>query len=348
MTIWNTGFLGNSFARWLLALVIGLFVYGVLRLLVWLLRIKIRKDLKDPTSKASGLFKDLLDHTSGYFYIWLALSTALRYVTLGAMVVKAIDTITIIVLLVQLGRWSVQVIEFWLVNRQLDQATEEEKKRPVGAIVMLLKIVVWTLVIILVLENIPGVHVTALLASLGIGGIAIGLALQKILGDLFASLTISIDQPFVEGDAITVGDLSGTVEHIGLKSTRVRSFSGEELVFSNSDLLESRIHNYKGMDHRLVVFTISITYQTSHKKLQKIPKIIKEIIEAQSKVTFNRVNFKSLGDSALVYEIVYTVDKADFNFYTQTQEKINLEIMSQFQEHEIDFAYPTQTVQVRQ
>jgi small-conductance mechanosensitive channel len=124
----------------------------------------------------------------------------------------------------------------------------------------------------------------------------------------------------------------------------VRSFSGEELVFSNSDLLESRIHNYKKMDQRLVVFTINVTYQTSYKKLQKIPKIIKDIVEAQPKVTFNRVNFKSLSDSALVYEIVYTVQAPDFNLYTATQEKINLEIISQFKKHAIDFAYPTQTV----
>ena len=348
MNIWNTGFLGNSFATWLTALVIGLFLYGILRFLFWLLRKRLNKEQEKQLSDAGTLIKGLLAHTSGFFFFWLALFTAVNYLTVSPLVRTIINTITMIVILIQLGLWVSAGLEFWLIRRQMSQTAEEQRKKPIGAITMLVKIVVWILVVILILENIPGVHVTALLASLGIGGIAVGLALQKILGDLFASLTISIDQPFVEGDAITVGDLSGTVEHIGLKSTRVRSFSGEELVFSNSDLLESRIHNYKAMDQRLVVFTINVTYQTSHKKLQKIPKIIKDIIEAQSKVTFNRVNFKSLSDSALVFEIVYTVNTPDFGFYTATQEKINLEIFSQFQEHGIDFAYPTQTVLVKQ
>jgi small-conductance mechanosensitive channel len=348
MTIWNTGFLGNSFADWLLALVIGLFLYGVLRFLFWVLHRRLVREREKSVSNTGTLIKGLLEHTSGLFIFWLAIFTAINYLTVSPIVRTIINTITMIVILVQAGMWLSAGLEFWLIHRHLEKAEEEQKKRPVGAIIILMKIVVWTVVAILILENIPGVHVTALLASLGIGGIAVGLALQKILGDLFASLTISIDQPFVEGDAITVGDLSGSVEHIGLKSTRVRSFSGEELIFSNSDLLDSRIHNYKRMDKRLVVFTLNVTYQTPYKKLQKIPKIIKDIIAAQPKVTFNRVNFKSLSDSALMYEIVYTVNTPDFNLYTDTQEKINLEIINQFQKHAIEFAYPTQTVLLQQ
>jgi small-conductance mechanosensitive channel len=210
--------------------------------------------------------------------------------------------------------------------------------------VLFAKVVVWTVVILLVLENIPGIHITALIASLGIGGIAIGLALQKILGDLFASLTISIDQPFVEGDPITVDQFSGQVEHIGLKSTRIRSGTGELLVFSNSDLLNSRIRNYKSMDHRLVVFTLNITYDTPYKKLQKIPKILKGIVETQPKVTFNRAHFKGYDPSALAYEVVYTVNTADFNLYMDIQQEINLEIFRRFHEDGINFAYPTQTI----
>jgi small-conductance mechanosensitive channel len=348
MNIWNTGFLGNSFAEWLAALVVALVIYAVLRFLFWLLHKRLQREQEKSLSNAGILIKGLLEHIAGFFFIWLAVFAAINYLTVSPLIHTIVDTITMIIILIQLGLWTSSGLEFWLIHRKMSRADEEQKKRPVGAIIILMKIVVWTVVVILILENIPGVHVTALLASLGIGGIAIGLALQKILGDLFASLTISIDQPFVEGDAITVGDLSGSVEHIGLKSTRVRSFSGEELVFSNSDLLESRIHNYKSMDQRLVVFTINITYQTSYKKLQRIPKIIKDIVEEQSKVTFNRVSFKSLSDSALVYEIVYTVNTPDFNVYTATQEKINLEIINQFQKHEINFAYPTQTVLLQQ
>jgi small-conductance mechanosensitive channel len=291
------------------------------------------------------LINALLDHTPWLFILWLAIFAFLRFIKLTAAAVSVIETITIIVLLVQIGLWSVEIIEFLLMRRQVGlQGEAGYRKGPVAAIIVLAKIVVWTLVIILVLENIPGIHVTALLTSLGIGGIAIGLALQKVLGDLFASLTISIDQPFVEGDAISVDQLSGEVEHIGLKSTRIRSATGEQLIFSNSDLLESRIHNYKRMEHRQVTFSLNINTQTASKKLQKLPKILKETIEAQSKVTFNRASFKNIDANALVFEVVYTVNTADFNLFMDTQQEINLEILRRLDEEDIKLAHPTQTV----
>jgi small-conductance mechanosensitive channel len=237
------------------------------------------------------------------------------------------------------------VIEYWFTRRRVGKDGKiEQQKGPLAAISLISKVVVWTVVIILVLENIPGIHVTTLIASLGIGGIAIGLGLQKILGDLFASLTISIDRPFVEGDAINIGDFSGTVEHIGLKSTRIRSYTGEQVIFSNSDLLASRIRNYQSMEHRMIVFTLNVTYQTSFENLQKIPQILKDIIETQKKVTFNRAHLKSYSDSAIVYEVVYTINTADFSLYMDIQQSINLEIFSQFRDLDIHFAYPTRTV----
>ncbi len=345
MNIFRITILGNTLAQWLLAIVVGLFVYAVLRVLFWLLRKRLNKDIQQHPVGIAILIKNLLDHTMGFFFTWLAIFTGTRSLTLSPTVLAVIETITAILILIQLGLWSIELIEFWLIHRQLARGGQVvEKKGPMAAISLLTKIVVWTLVIILILENIPGVHVTTLIASLGIGGIAIGLALQKILGDLFASLTISIDQPFVEGDAIAVDDLSGAVEHVGLKSTRVRSSTGEQLVFSNSDLLESRIHNFKRMEKRMVVFTLNITYQTSHKKLQKIPKIIKEIVDAQSTASFGRAHFKAFSDSALVYEVVYSMNTYDFNIYMDTLQEINLEIYRQFDEEGIQFAYPTQTV----
>ena len=344
---WTASFLGNTLFQRLVALGAGLVLYGLLRLLAWLLRKNTEKYRTQPQPGVNVLIRGLLDHTLWLFFVWLGIFTALRFLTLNPTVLSVIETITIIIVLIQMGLWSVEIIEYWVGRRWLAKEGEVTyKKGPYSAIVLVTKIVVWTLVIILVLENIPGIHVTTLIASLGIGGIAIGLGLQKILGDLFASLTISIDQPFVEGDAINVDDFSGQVEHVGLKSTRVRSVTGEQLIFSNSDLLESRIRNFKRMEHRLVVFTLNITYQTSHKKLQKIPEIIKDIIEDQPQVTFNRAHFKNYSDSALVFEIVYSINSADFNLYMDTQQKINLEIYRQFHDEEIDFAYPTQTIQL--
>jgi small-conductance mechanosensitive channel len=347
MNILTREIFGNTLTQWLLALIIGLFVYGLLRFLTWLLRRRIEKDTQQPRKNASVLIKALLNHTTGFFFLALAIFTSVHSLSLSETFMTVVNTITITIFLIQLGLWAIEVIEFWIIQRQIGKVGEENYKRgPVAAILLISKIFVWTVVLILIVENIPGVHVTALVASLGIGGIAVAFALQKVLADLFASLSISIDQPFVEGDAINVGEFSGEVEHVGLKSTRIRSNTGEQLIFSNSDLLSSRIRNFKKMEYRLVVFTLNVTYQTSYKKLQKIPEIIKDIIESQPQVTFNRAHFKSYGVSSLIFEIAYTMNTADFALYMDTQQKVNLEIYHRFQDLGINFAYPTQTILV--
>ncbi len=345
MINWANIFLGNSLWQWLEAAIGGVLVLVVLGALKWLLRRRTRRTTGIAPQDATHLFEGLLDHTPWIFILWLAIFTFLRILNLSPQADKVIETITVIVILIQIGLWAVEFIEFWLTRRAVTAKGETASQRaPVAAISILVKIIVWILVIILVLENIPGIHITTLIASLGIGGIAIGLALQKILGDLFASLTISIDQPFVEGDAINVGEFSGEVEHIGLKSTRIRSGTGEQLIFSNSDLLESRIRNYKRMEHRLVSFTLNITYDTAYKKLQKIPKMMEEIISTQPKATFNRAHFKGYEASSLTFEVVYTVNTADFMLYMDIQQDINFEIFRQFKKEDIRFAYPTQTI----
>jgi small-conductance mechanosensitive channel len=194
-----------------------------------------------------------------------------------------------------------------------------------------------------VLENL-NFDVSALVASLGVGGIAVALAAQNILGDLFASLSILFDKPFVVGDFIIVDDLPGTVEKVGLKTTRVRSLFGEQLVFSNNDLLSSRIKNYKRMEERRVVFPLGVTYQTGAEQLELIPGIIKKTIEKQEKVRFDRSHFKGYGDFALLFETVYWVTEPDYNLYMDIQQKINLELFHLFEEQGIEFAYPTQTI----
>jgi len=179
---------------------------------------------------------------------------------------------------------------------------------------------------------------------LGVGGIAVALAVQNILGDLFASLSIVLDKPFVIGDFIVVDTFVGTVEHIGLKTTRLRSLSGEQVIFSNTDLLGSRIRNYKRMYERRVVFTLGLVYQTPMEKVESVGKILQEIIELEPQARFDRAHFKEFGDSALVYEIVYFIKTSDFNAYMDAQQRINLAIMQRFEEQGISFAYPTRTV----
>jgi small-conductance mechanosensitive channel len=188
------------------------------------------------------------------------------------------------------------------------------------------------------------VKITTLVASLGIGGIAVAMALQNILGDIFASLSILLDKPFVVGDFIIVETHMGTVEYIGLKTTRIRSLSGEQLVFSNSDLLKSRIRNYKRMAERRVVFSIGVVYQTDHDTLKKIPDLIRKIIEDQDQVRFDRSHFQGYGEFSLNFETVYYVLSPDYNRYMDVQQAINLAIFRQFETLNIGFAYPTQTV----
>jgi small-conductance mechanosensitive channel len=340
MINWAYIFLDNTILQWVEGLSAGFAVLLILGFLKWLLRWRNRQLAQRSNQNLSTLMIALLDHTLWIFIVWLAVFTFLRFLNLIPTVLSLIDTITIVVVLIQIGLWSGEVIEFWLTRRQkvISGAEPGTRRGSVAAVVVLAKIVVWTMVIILVLENIPGIHVTTLIASLGIGGIAIGLALQKILGDLFASLTISIDQPFVEGDAINVDQFSGQVEHIGLKSTRVRSDTGEELIFSNTDLLDSRIRNFKRMDHRMVIFTLKISFDTPYEKLQKISTILQNIISSQPKVAFNRAHFKSFDATGLIYEIVYTVNTADFNLYMDIHQAINLQILSQFHDEGIGFA----------
>jgi small-conductance mechanosensitive channel len=195
-------------------------------------------------------------------------------------------------------------------------------------------------------DNIPGVEVDALIASLGIGSVAVALAVQNILGDLFASLSIALDQPFVVGDFVTVDEYGGTVEHIGLKSTRVRSLTGDQLVFSNSDLLGSRIRNYGRMEERRVSFALGVACDTPYEKLKEIPTIIQEIVESQSHMRFDRAHFKEYGEFSLNFEIVFHVLTPDYSTYMDARQAINLEIYRRFAEEGIELPYPTQTILV--
>lgn len=216
------------------------------------------------------------------------------------------------------------------------------------ALAFVAKFVIYSIVLLVALDNVPGVEITTLIASLGIGGVAVALAVQNILGDLFASLSISLDKPFVIGDFITVGDDAGQVEQIGLKTTRLRSISGEQLIFSNSDLLNSRVRNYKRMQERRIVFSFGVVYSTPAAQLEEIPRRVQEIIEQQENARFDRAHFKSFGNSSLDYEVVYYVLSNDYALYMTIQQAINLALYRLFQEQEIEFAFPTRTVYVNQ
>ncbi len=223
------------------------------------------------------------------------------------------------------------------------QERGEEKVRQLRGMTVLINVIIWVIGLVFLMDNL-GFDISAVIAGLGIGGIAIALAAQAILGDLFSYFVIFFDRPFEVGDFITVGDKVGTVEYTGIKTTRLRALSGEQLVFSNTDLTNSRIHNFKKMEKRRVVFKLGVIYQTTYDQLEEIPKLVRGIIEKQPDVVFDRGHFASYGDFSLNFEFVYFVVGSDYVQYMDTQQKINMEIYRTFEEKGIEFAYPTQTL----
>jgi small-conductance mechanosensitive channel len=232
---------------------------------------------------------------------------------------------------------------FSLNNYIMKQEKREEKQKEIKGITSIATFLIWGFGLVFLLSNL-GYNVTAVITGLGIGGIAIALAAQAVLGDLFSYFVIFFDRPFEIGDFIIVDDKMGSVEYIGIKTTRLRSLGGEQLIFSNGNLTGSRIHNYKKMERRRVVFQLGVVYQTKADLLKEIPGIVKKIIESQKDIAFDRGHFASFKESSLVFEFVYYVLSNDYNKYMDIQQNINLMIYEEFEKHEINFAYPTRTL----
>jgi small-conductance mechanosensitive channel len=241
-------------------------------------------------------------------------------------------------------------LRYILTSRILKREHGEEKARQIGGIMIIISAVIWITGALFLLDN-WGVNVTTFVAGLGIGGIAIALAAQTILGDLFSYFVIFFDRPFEIGDFIIVQDKLGTVEYIGIKTTRLRSLGGEQLVFSNTDLTNSRVHNYKRMQRRRIVFSFAVPYNTPREKLAMIPDIVKRIITQQQEkgnAVFDRAHLLNLGPSNFTYECVYIVLTGDYNKYMDIQQAINLGICEAFENNGISFAHPTQTLYIHE
>lgn len=277
------------------------------------------------------------------FYISVALFVATRHLSLPtapAFVVKAL----FLWFLVYEGVRVIEVIVMLTVKaRQRHSSPEEETVS--SAIVLLVRIILWTIGLLLILSNL-GINVTSLIASLGIGGLAISLALQNVFADLFSSFCIALDKPFKEGDFLIIGEHMGTVKKIGLKTTRITALGGEELVVSNQELTNTRIQNFKKMQRRRVIFKFGVTYGTSTEKLNRIPQLVEDIITKKEVLEFDRAHFKEFGDFSLNFEIVYYVLSNDYLIYMQSQHEINTAIIDAFDKHSIEMAFPTQTVHV--
>jgi len=265
----------------------------------------------------------------------LALSDTLRQMIRYAFVV--VLTVRIVIFLLDLSRYAVE--KAYKKSRPNDPGADTVVKNLNFA----LKWAIWALGLVFILDNL-GINISALVAGLGIGGIAVAMASQAILGDAFAALSIFVDKPFEVGDFIIVGDLLGTVEHVGLKTTRIRSLHGEQLIFSNADLTASRIKNYKRMQTRRIAFRIGVTYQTTSEQVKKIPGLVEAIVKKIEGIRLDRVHFLAFGDFSLNFEIVYYVLSPDYNIYMDKQQAINFALKEVFEKEDIEFAYPTQTL----
>jgi small-conductance mechanosensitive channel len=337
-------YLGNSLRGWALAALVGVVVYVGLHTVRRLVVRHMGRLSARTATDIDDIVTDALRRTKFFFLAFISLYAASRVLILSAQADTALRFIGVVIVVVQAALWGNVIINTF-IRRQMARRIEDDAATAttINAIGFISRVAFYSILVLLGMSNL-GINVTALVAGMGVGGIAVALALQSVLSDLFASLAIVLDRPFAIGDFIIVGELMGTVEYIGLKTTRVRSLGGEQLVFANSDLLGSRIRNFKRMAERRVVFSLGVTYQTSRAQLERIPVMIRETIEAQELARFDRSHFKEYGDFALNFETVYYMLQPDFNKYMDVQQTINLDIHRKFEDAGIEFAYPTQTV----
>jgi len=334
----------NTVRAWITALGTVVAAAIVLALIKRLVRPKL-VEFRSRAVEITGLVLELLDGTRTILLAIVVAYLAIRPLEIDPKLDQIVRSAAVIAILIQLGLWAVDILQHGL-DRYRDErlATDASAVTTMAAIGFVTKIALWAVITLVALDNL-GIDVTALIAGLGVGGVAIALATQNILGDLFASLSIVIDKPFVIGDTINVGgDFVGTVERIGLKTTRIRSLSGEQIIFSNGDLLSSRIRNVKRMAERRIVFSFGVVYQTSAEKVAAIPGMVREIIDGLENTRFDRAHFKAFGDSSLDFEVVYYLTIPDYIVYMDTQQAINLTLFRRFEDEGIDFAYPTRTL----
>ncbi|MCB2156470.1 mechanosensitive ion channel family protein [bacterium] len=330
-------------------------LFGTATIVLLLVFLLVRKILKVRLAKVAGeteytwddFFEKVVDSTYAITLLAVAMYIGTFLITMPLETRKILLQVIVVIVLIQVGFWANASVEQWLrKGLKKFHKTDIAVETTASVIKFFAIISIWAIVVALVLSNM-GIKIGAVIAGLGVGGIAVAFALQKILGDVFSSVAILMDKPFEVGDFIIVGDLMGSVERIGIKTTRIRSLGGEQLIFANTDLIDSRIRNYKRMRERRVVFAFGLIYQTNADQLERAKQIVEDVIKNEEKTRHDRVHFKAYGASSLDFEVVYYVLSPDYNLYMDIQEKINLNIYRRFAEEGLSFAYPTQTLYVR-
>jgi len=329
--------------NFLLVLIISVISYFVLRVLMNFLVTRIVSWLSRSKGRPGRYAAEVFQHTSRLLIAAMALQIGLALVDLGPEWDSRFSHIWFLVIALQVGLWIDAAIALWKTDT-IETRVDRENQLTVTIVSLLIRTSLWAVVLLSVLANL-GVNITALVASLGIGGIAIALALQTLLGDLFASASIGVDKPFRTGDFVVFNDVAGTIEYIGLKTTRIRSLTGEQIVCGNTNLLQQTIHNYKRMEQRRVVFFLNISFRTSVAKARQIPGLVQQIIESTDKTRFDRAHLFKFDDYSMRFEVVYFVLSSDYNIYMDIQQKINFALLEELDKREIRFAMPVRSIE---
>ncbi|MBX2865920.1 MAG: mechanosensitive ion channel family protein [Leptolyngbyaceae cyanobacterium MAG.088] len=345
--ILQTTFLGNTVAGYGIALLnigIGIAIANLLKRLI--LR-RLKRWAKRTTNTLDDQLVNLIERPTLWLLYLGSCYISLQNLTLSPSVYQLLRSVGIIsatLLLVQLlgsvAEYSLRIYGF--IHRE-----QPNIRQSLNALIPAVRVFLWAIGIVFVLDNL-GFDISAVVTGLGISGVAIALASQGILQDLFSYFSILLDRPFEIGDFIVIGDMAGTVQQVGIKTTRLRSLDGEQLILANTDLTASRVQNFQRMAQRRIAFNLGVTYETTMAQLEQIPDIIRKIIEEIPQVTFDRAHFASFEDFSLNYEIVYLVNTKDYNLYRDVQQQINLAIKQQFDQAGIEFAYPTQVLYLNQ
>lgn len=344
--ILNQVILGNTVENWLIAA--GIIIFGIL--LITLLKRSVLTRLKSLFERTQNNIDNfILEKIEEYVVpaiYFLIIYWGIRTLDLSAQIRSILDVAFLVIITYFVIRVISSVFLMILRSYVLKQENGAEKVRQLGGIMLIINMIIWTVGLLFLLDNL-GYNITAIITGLGIGGIAIALAAQNILEDLFNYFVIFFDRPFEIGDYLVIDEKNGVVEYIGIKTTRIRTLSGEQLVFSNGDLSDSRIHNFKKMQKRRIVFSVTISYDTPVSKLRKIPGLLEEIVRSDDRVEFDRSHFKALSDYWLDFEVVYIVKSSDYTIYMDIQQEYNFQILERLSEMDVEIAYPSKTIYIQ-
>ncbi|GMQ95273.1 MAG: mechanosensitive ion channel family protein [Patescibacteria group bacterium] len=345
LEVWDYSLAGNTVGDLAIALAAFFVFLGVFKVFQVMVLRRLEKLAEKTETDIDDTLVSIVRSLRPPFYSFLAFYAALYFLVLGNTLKKAIDVVLVVWIVVQIVIATQILIDYIVRKRFSGEGAEDGTKGAVSFISGLLKATLWVIGGMLVLSNL-GININSLIAGLGIGGIAIAFALQNILGDLFSSFAIHFDKPFRVGDFIAVGNYKGTVEKIGIKTTRIRSTMSEEIVISNTELTSTSVQNYGKMKERRNVFTLGITYETPIEKIKKVPQVVREAIESTKLTRFDRVHFSTFGDSSLNFDVSYYVQSSDYSTFMDVKQEINIKIMEAFESMGVAMAYPTRTVYV--